>query len=224
MPDSRKPDTALVVLNGDAREMLERVDFAAYGYVLAVDGALDLLRDAGLCPDALVGDLDSVTEEGLERFRGDGGLVDHQPDQETTDFEKALDHLAGKDVANADVIGHHGGRIDHLLAALHAALRYSGRIEVRFLDPLGTGWIVSSGGEKVLTGTRGRSCSIIPLLPSEGVTLAGFRWSLESANLAPGIAISCSNIVNSAEAVIRVREGALFIYLHKSAAGGLPEG
>lgn len=45
-------------------------------------------------PDIVSGDFDSATEENLQRARDNGVKVVHTPDQDKTDFTKALELLA----------------------------------------------------------------------------------------------------------------------------------
>ncbi|HEB84805.1 MAG TPA: hypothetical protein ENI92_07350, partial [Bacteroidetes bacterium] len=68
--------------------------------------------------------------------------------------------------------------------------------------------------QRGIDSARGRVCSLIPLLPCEGVTLEGFQWPLHGERLAPGERISCSNRIDADHAVVRLETGALLVYLH----------
>lgn len=208
-------NSALIVLNGDHFfNVLNREDVGVYRHVIAVDGALNQMLMAGIVPNSVTGDFDSVTADALESFRRAGGEVDHQPDQETTDLEKALKHARKHDFKNVDVIGFHGSRFDHMLAMLHAAMMYAYKLNIRFLDEIAEGFVLLGGEGKYIKEKNGHLCSVIPIVPSSGVTLTGFEWALGAADLEIGKLISCSNLIIDDDAGIYVTEGALFIYLH----------
>ena len=73
---------------------------------------------AGIVPQAVIGDLDSISEAG--RAAIPPGRLHRVAEQETTDFEKALRHIAAPFVLG---VGFAGTRIDHLLAALTTLVR-----------------------------------------------------------------------------------------------------
>lgn len=207
---------ALIILNGDpATDLISDDALKRYDYILAVDGALNHLSAAGIAPDAVTGDMDSVRDDILEEFRRQGGVVDHQPEQNSTDFEKAIRHCLRLKVLEADVIGYLGQRLDHQLAVWDVALRFSRRIRLRFLDSIAESRILRQGGELTFFQRREHLCSVIPLLPCSGVTLKGFRWPLENAVMRLGTRISCSNEINEDSASVSVTSGALLIVLHR---------
>ena len=214
-PSLVQPRGALVVLDGcDPFTVLSSEAMRGYPYLLAADGALDRLLGQGILPHAVVGDLDSVSEEGLQALRSGRGLVDHRAAQDSTDFEKALEHLCERGIEAADVVGHRGDRLDHLMATLHAALRFAQRMDLRLLDEVAEAWVLVRGSSRRVHGRTGQICSLIPLLPSRGVTLRGFRWPLQKAELMLGQAISCSNELCGGPAEVAIEEGALLLYLH----------
>lgn len=186
----------------------------SYEYLLAVDGSLDSLLKNHVFPHAVTGDFDSVSKSALQRLRDHGGSIDHRTEQETTDFEKAIMHLLDRGFNKSDVVGYHGSRIDHLLAVFHGTIKWINRIELRFIDKTGSGWIPLPGKNCVLENLPGCTCSIMPITRCEGVTLTGFRWSLQKEKLEPGVRISCSNEIIGNHAGIKVKSGYLFVYLH----------
>ncbi len=207
----------LIVLNGDLpNSFLDSIPFNNYDYILAADGALNLLLDVDVIPHAVVGDFDSISKTVLESFHNQGGIIDYREEQETTDFEKALLHLKERKYFTADVIGYHGSRIDHLLAVLHAAIKWMSLFKLRFCEQSSETWLLTSHQQSEIADAVGVKCSIIPLLPSTGVTLHGFCWRLEEEMLALGSSISCSNEIVSKTASVFLQQGALLIQLHRS--------
>ena len=88
--------------------------------IFAVDGGVNTAQLHGYVPRAVIGDMDSIGDQGhldkaIEKV--------HLPGQDDTDFEKSLRLI------DAPVIigfGFLGARIDHTLAALHALAKQDG--------------------------------------------------------------------------------------------------
>ncbi len=88
--------------------------------VMAADSGLDHARAAGLTPTVLIGDLDSVSAEGLAWAEGNSSIERHPVDKDATDTELALRHAVGLDPSRIVLMSGGGDRIDHTLAALGA--------------------------------------------------------------------------------------------------------
>lgn len=102
----------LVGAGPTSREVITK-GFALTDSIVAVDGGLAAIQDAGVMPDLIVGDFDSVQSPPK-----DVAMV-HLEDQNYTDLDKALGAL------DADVFigaGFLGGRVDHQLAAFSSLI------------------------------------------------------------------------------------------------------
>lgn len=135
---------------------------------------------------AVIGDLDSLVVADALRARG--VAVHRIAEQDTTDLEKCLYSVAAPLYLG---VGFLGGRLDHLLAAMSALVRFAERRVV-----------LIGGGELCLlcppllelelaAGTR---VSLFPLAPARGVVSEGLRWSVQGLELAPGGRIGTSNV------------------------------
>ena len=88
--------------------------------VIAADGGLDHARAAGLDPDVLVGDLDSISAIGLAWASEHAEVVRHPIDKAATDTELAIAHAATLAPARILLLAGQGDRLDHAVAALGA--------------------------------------------------------------------------------------------------------
>jgi thiamine pyrophosphokinase len=177
--------------------------------IVAADGGLDHARALGLVPRFLVGDLDSVSADGLRWAEAQGVLIDQHPtDKDATDLELAMS--AAAHVADELVIVDGGeGRLDQSLGNLMllASPRFSG-VKVRAL--VGTAHVVVVRGHRTLMGNPGDLVSLVAVgEPAEGVTTKGLRWSLHEASLVPGSSLGISNEMLDVEATVSVEFGAL---------------
>lgn len=151
--------------------------------LVAADGGADRLLRHGAEPQVVIGDLDSLSATARARLAVRLHAI---PEQETTDFDKALRSVRAPFVLG---VGFSGARIDHTLAVLNALARHPDRRclilsadEVCFLVP-------RSLTLHLRPGTR---VSLFPLGPVRG-TSEGLRWPIGGIDFAPGGAIGTSN-------------------------------
>lgn len=98
-------------------------------YVICCDGALDTylrhFRGRNLRrPDAVVGDMDSLSEKTAERFRDIAVKID---EQETNDQSKAFHYILEHfpDVDTIHILGATGKREDHTIGNLSLLMEYA---------------------------------------------------------------------------------------------------
>jgi len=151
---------------------------------MAVDGGLVLAQTAGVAPHAVIGDMDSAPPDALAQVPID--RQHHISEQHSTDFDKALRHVAAPVVLG---VGFCGGRMDHQLAAFHTLLQRADR-------PCILLW----GGEAVLIAPpqislptqAGDVVSLFPLLPVTGRS-TGLEWPIDGLEFGLGMQSGTSN-------------------------------
>ena len=160
-------------------ECLER----APATVAADSGAGRLLR-AGVMPDAVIGDLDSIAP--ADRAAVPSGRVHHVPEQDSTDFEKALSRIEAPLVL---AVGFLGGRADHALAALSVLARGVGPpcVLVSATDA-----VAHAPRRLALDVAPGTRMSLFPMAPVRGRS-EGLRWPIEGIAFAPSGRVGTSN-------------------------------
>lgn len=173
--------------------------------IVAADSGADHVLAAGAVPDVLIGDLDSVSEHAKSRAR----QVVHDQDSYTTDCDKLLRHLSEAGHRDAVLAGVEGDRLDHTLATL-SSLVQSG-LDLKLILQQGTGFLVREGTAIEALTVPGSVVSLLPLRPSEGVSLSGVQWPLDRERLAVGERISISNVATGSLVLAEVREGAALL-------------
>lgn len=144
--------------------------------VIAADGGLSRLLDAGVDADVVIGDLDSVRPEDLGRTKGQ---IFRILDQETTDCDKLLAFVHGHGHEAVTLVGIEGDRFDHTLAAIYAAMGLGGEGDVAISFGLRGMWArIVLGGESVaIDASAGATVSLLPLGSAAiGVTLDNVAW------------------------------------------------
>ena len=199
-------DGPLVIVGGGALDagLLRRL--AAEGaHLVGADGGGDAIRAAGLVPEAIIGDFDSLADpaDWDRRTR----LV-RLAEQETTDFEKTLYSTAAPVTIG---LGMTGRRLDHTLAALDAVARYAARRAIILADEadLALG-LARPFGFTVEPGAR---VSVHPLTATRFSGSTGLRYPLDGLTLAPGVRTGTSNEASAAEITIEPEAGDAGVFL-----------
>ncbi len=151
--------------------------------LVAADGGADAVLAAGLRPRAVIGDMDSLSDAARDAF---ADVLHPVAEQDSTDFDKALRHIAAPLVI---AVGFSGGRLDHELAALHALLVHPDRRCI-LLGPHSLTFLCPP--KVSLPLAPGTLVSLFPMAPVRcGST--GLRWPTDGLDFAPGRRIGTSN-------------------------------
>jgi len=168
--------------------------------VVAADAGADLCRAAGREPDAIVGDLDSISDAS--------GLT-ADPDQDTSDADKLLAYFEAHGYLTPKVIGVEGDRLDHVLGTLFSCVRRP-LVRAELLLRRGTALVLSADGR--FDGEAVGRVSILPLARSV-VTATGLRWPLERSVLEASGLVSLSNEMVGDRLSVTVHEGAVALFI-----------
>jgi thiamine pyrophosphokinase len=199
--------------------LVERLTTVEVARTVAADSGL-ALADAlgvGASPsprlDVVLGDMDSVDPDRLERAAADGSSVERFPaDKDATDLELALDDAAAH-AAPGDrlvVVGTTSGRFDHVLATL---LVLSGTPYDAFLREawLGGDTVHVVRGARPLPLGEGTTFSVLPVHGDAVVTARGVRWELHAERLPAGTSRGVSNVAARDVVGIEVTDGTALV-------------
>lgn len=202
---------ALIVLGGEApgRGLLAACARQA-DLTIAADSGLAAFDAAGLMPDLLIGDMDSIDPALLARCEG-------VPQErlrcvkDDTDGVHALDSAIARGADRITLLGALGGRMDHALANLMLLVRAhrAGAFAEILTDRVR---IIRVPGEAVLRGAKGDTVSFLPLGDARGVTLTGFFYPLSGHDLHSDYPLGVSNVVTQDEARVSVKSGDLLMF------------
>lgn len=199
---------ALVVANGDAvSAALLRELAAGAGMIVAADGGLQHLRQAGLTADLVTGDLDSLAASEREELPPGSLIPNTDPDQ--TDLQKAVGLAIARGATRVDITCAGGGRADHALANLSMLSLYREAAAVRIVDDQFEISLVS--GSATIEGPVGTVVSLVSLGGCRGVTTTGLRWDLANAEMVFG-PYGIHNEIRESPAAVSVRGGDLLLF------------
>lgn len=133
--------------------------------IFCTDGAADvLIRKLGIVPTAIVGDLDSVSEETKDRYPQ---LLQYFPDQASNDLFKTVQFARSLGRSELVVLGIFGGREDHAIANFSMLWRLHLEVPLVAFSDFGTfrfvhgkTSLVSFPGQQVSIFARDRNCRV----------------------------------------------------------------
>lgn len=184
--------------------------------VIAIDGGASHCLAAGVRPDLVVGDLDSLDAATRLALEHAGVPIERHPsEKDQTDLELALDTARRAGADRLDVTLVTGGRLDHELASL-GALAGAADLWPHLVEAHVEGWILSTSGRAILelpaAGTR---FSVLALDGPSRVTVTGVRWPLEDAELMPLSTLGVSNRTLDEKALVKVGAGTPIVIIDK---------
>lgn len=176
----------LAIVGGGTVDPVLLAELAARQVVLiGADGGADTIAAAGLVPEAIIGDLDSITDRAGWEKRS---RVIHIPEQITTDFQKCL-YSTSAPVTLA--LGMTGRRLDHTLAALSAVLQYAPSRRLLLVDEVDVA--LAATGPIAFDAAPRERVSIHPLVPIRFIRSTGLFYPMDGLLLEPGGLIGTSN-------------------------------
>ena len=172
---------ALLALGGCISN--EDLDMAKpYEYVCAADSGSDRLKSFNIIPDLVIGDLDSVTPEGLKWAISKGAQVKEFPkDKDSTDAELACFELSSLGFDLIKIVGIQGlsmDRPDHMLFN-YTLFGLEESLNLRIIGYSGGFEILAHQGVKNYFSKPGMIVSVMPFFGQASIKLEGLKWSFE---------------------------------------------
>ena len=202
---------AILFINGTPPKNLPKTE--DYDVIACTDGAFHYLKAKNFSLeklDFISGDFDSHTGSDENLYHEKFILT---PDQEFTDFQKALDILKGKDVKKVDVYGGSGGEQDHFLGNLHVAFLFRKELEITFFDEFSSYFFIPKNFE--LNNIAGRMISLLPFPKVENLATSGLNWELKNEELDLTKRVGTRNFAKENTVKISYTKGDLLIFIGK---------
>ena len=166
--------------------------------LIACDGGCNILARNNIVPDLVVGDMDSISEQGLDFINTHNVFIEKYPvEKDWTDSEIALGKTEDEEVI---LVTPDSGRLDHVIANLQLALKFKSEgKKITITDGITYCYPLSGEDSVEIDISRMQkplSVSLVPWdfsRPVTGVTSKGLYYPLENAELIAGSTFSFSN-------------------------------
>ena len=213
------PERRIVVIVGGG-PLRHVPDIDGSTTVIAVDSGLDVALAAGITPSLLVGDLDSISSDGVRWARCHRVPIERHPaDKDATDtalaLTAALRIAADEGAARLDVrCGVATDRLDHVLGVITAlgAPDLASFESIRATIGATVVHVVHPHHAVVLDLPAGGVFSLLALHGGcRGVDVHDARWPLADATIAVSATIGISNESLGTPVTVRCAEGVLSV-------------
>lgn len=197
------------------REYLSDVD-----YIIAADGGLRYVRELGITPDVVVGDMDSAPNfdigddyiEQLERLGVEIKRLSVRKDE--SDMEIAIALAEEMSATHYYFIGSTGTRFDHSLFNINMAFELVSKgAYVRFFDEYQELIPIVAETELIIENREGYTLSVVPFTELHNLTLEGFDYPLNNADVKMSSALTSSNVIKTDSSVIKLGCGRALIVI-----------
>lgn len=196
---------SILCLNGD---LPDYSFFTPDKIIIAADGAVDKLLKIGVKPSVVIGDLDSLERSDYQDIE-----IIYRPDQNNSDFQKAIEYLKEQKLLPSIICGVGGGFIDHILQNINVVLEN----DCIFYSPPVIGYVLNSSSISNYNFERNTKISLFGM-PKAKIKTSGLKWKLNNDVLEfPGFN-SCFNRTIQRNISIEIVEGKLLmlVYLEQS--------
>jgi thiamine pyrophosphokinase len=146
--------------------------------IICCDGSAQNLILAGLKPDAIVGDMDSLNIDLADRF---ADRIYQDKNQETNDLTKAVKWCSGMGYKDIVIVGATGKREDHTLGNISLLAEYINDLNVIMVTD--TGILRPLLKSSSISSFPGQQISIFSIDPETKVTSHGLRYPLNRTKI-----------------------------------------
>lgn len=200
---------ALLFLNGQPPQKIPNLQ--EYQLIACTDGAFHYLKklDFDLEKlDFISGDFDSHSGKDEQIYQE---KFIYTPDQNKTDFEKALEIILEKGYEKVDVFGGSGGEQDHYLGNLTVAFLFKDNLKIKFYDEVSEYFFVPQ--KSTLKDVKGKMISLYPFPVAENIFTKGLNWELIDGELDITSKIGTRNFAIDDEVSINYEKGNLLVFV-----------
>ena len=207
----------LIVTGGsiDYKFACEYLKKYTWDYVVCADAGMKFCHTAGIQPDLILGDFDSVDDASYTYFKKTcpERMEQFPTHKDETDTELALLRAIAAGADAVTMIGATGTRIDHLLGNIQMLkLALDRCVSCQIVDAHNRIRMVDGQIMLQKSDQFGKFVSLIPFTPEvTGITLKGFAYEVENFTLVSGIARGVSNELEAETASITCQNGILLV-------------
>jgi len=175
--------------------------------IICCDGSAENTVKAGFIPDAIVGDMDSLSQELHERF---SDRIFRSDDKETNDLTKAVNWCTARVYNDLVIVGATGKREDHTIGNISLLAEYIKIVKVKMITD--TGIFIPLVNNSVLASFPGQQISIFSIDTGTKITTRGLKYPLNNVRI-KNWWMATLNEAEGDEFSIEFDPGPLIIYL-----------
>ena len=195
-----------------AKEWLEQYQ---PDFILVADSGMEFMKRAGIKPNMIIGDFDSVCHDTLAYFKACPDIIfkELNPIKDDTDTEFAIRQAIELGAKEITILGATGTRLDHVfgnVALLGIGLEK--QVDIQMVDAHNRIRMIDKPIRLAKSQVFGNFVSLLPFFGEvTGVTLKGFKYPLENFTMVAFSSLGISNEIVKEEAEILFEDGILLV-------------
>lgn len=184
-------------------------------FIVVADGGIKNLIGTDIIPDEVLGDFDSIDEEGKSFIEKNNIKIEKYPSRKDfTDTELCLEVLLKKGADDIIILGATGTRLDHMFSSMFLLERLKKEnVAGKFIDDYNEVSFISNETVKVKKN-KYKYLSIVPVSKEVCLTLKGTEYEVENLKFNRFTTIAVSNEVKDEVAKIEI-DGEGFLILSR---------
>ncbi len=179
-----------------------------YSTLICADGGANSAKRLNIIPDYIMGDLDSVHESTLNKFKPDSKIFQIKR-QNDTDVEKCLKFAIKGKFSESILLGVTGNRLDHTFCNLGIVIKFFNRIKLRIIAE--NSILTPYTGSIKLKTSPGETISLYGFSKETKIDSRDLKYPLRNISLPFGEKESTSNIALYNSTKINISGGIIFI-------------
>ena len=182
-------------------------------YIIAVDSGIGIVRNFGIIPDCLVGDLDSAAKEDIQWAKdNDINIIKYPVEKDFVDTQLALDIAYQVNPTEITIYNELSGRFDHAITLAYLLLQPLKRgIKARIVSKNNIIYLVD---KHITIASSDSYVSIFPFTPQAQATAVGLKYNLPEIFYAEN-PMGISNEFIKERAEITVKQGIILLIMSK---------
>ena len=198
----------LLVSGGDRTDSFLIGKYSADSFIICADGGIKSFIGTGFVPDLLVGDLDSISEEGMKFVTENGIEIEKFPPvKDATDTEIALEILKQKGIREIVLLSATGTRIDHTLANIFLLEKlHNEGIKAKIVNERNEIFFADEG-EYVIDKEEFKYLSVISLSDELRYSSMGLFYETDNTLIKRDSSLGVSNEILDEKAVVKINSG-----------------
>ncbi|MFR7349796.1 thiamine diphosphokinase [Peptoniphilus sp.] len=184
-------------------------------FIVVADGGIKNLVGTDIIPDEVLGDFDSIDEEGKSFIEKNNIKIEKYPSRKDfTDTELCLEVLLKKGADDIIILGATGTRLDHMFSSMFLLERLKKEsVAGKFIDDYNEVSFISNETVEVKKN-KYKYLSIVPVSKEVCLTLNGTEYEVENLKFNRFTTIAVSNEVKDEVAKIEI-DGEGFLILSR---------
>jgi thiamine pyrophosphokinase len=179
MRDNRNNSNTVIVADGTFPEHDIPLGYLKNaGRIICCDGSAENILKAGFEPVAIVGDMDSLSEEIAHRFRD---RIFRDENQDTNDLTKAVCWCSERGYKDIVIVGATGRREDHTIGNISLLMEYI--TDVKVIMVTDTGILLPFLKSSEVSSFTGQQVSLFSIDPETEITSTGLKYPLHHIKL-----------------------------------------